>query len=559
MIGLKWKKKEWKQFGRQKMLEEQTIKFGFDMLGKTVGKFFEVMATKAAEKAWEPRAGGARTGIQCQTTQGPVSFYDGANASYSCDGNTAYCSGKDCKFGTSRNCSAGCFPIAASNSKKPENENEHDDGLSSIDGPGDESGMSLTKICEVLNGSEFAKEADAATVRNTLLTGAKAIVDVNSSLFDGGPGARSCGSTVAKTYEKDSNADIKTDIRGIKDSMRDDVKVPLGQGRLVVTDTAGAVKGDFEKKVQATIAEMDKAEQDKRKELETANPKPTEQQVKEAVAKARHEAMKTAWAKDPLKADLSKLGDAVAFNDVALHIEGAIEKHQKIMAAVKEGGTLDLRLKEATPATKFTAASDELKKFKASGTRDLAAAISKDLKTWQTKSAGSITGMRARALKHGGPGEQDYSEKQDHTIGRAKLAFAYMGGDIDQVRLAVGQDKSDPDTLATHKDKYKESGKPEYHKTDQNNDWVMKFDAEVTASEKATDIEWFDGKAADGGDQGGDQGDASKKPSTTRVSGLVTAVDPAAAGGVVGGHTKATKGTIDNIDSTTGGPRPGSS
>lgn len=37
-IDLKWKKKEWKEFGRQKMMEESAIKMGFDMFGKFAEK-----------------------------------------------------------------------------------------------------------------------------------------------------------------------------------------------------------------------------------------------------------------------------------------------------------------------------------------------------------------------------------------------------------------------------------------------------------------------------------------------------------------------------------------
>ena len=67
-MDLKWKKKEWSEFGRQKMLEESAIKMGFDMFGKFAEKaVLEPFANMIGNAV---AGGGDKIGWECEMVNG---------------------------------------------------------------------------------------------------------------------------------------------------------------------------------------------------------------------------------------------------------------------------------------------------------------------------------------------------------------------------------------------------------------------------------------------------------------------------------------------------------
>ncbi|MBI3296586.1 MAG: hypothetical protein HYZ75_00365 [Elusimicrobia bacterium] len=108
-IDLKWKKREWSSFGRQKMVEEAGIKMGFDLFGKLAEKaVVEPLGEAIAQRL---RPSGAASGVQCQTSSGPIALPNNAAGTYRCVDKKAQFFAKDGTPGQSVDCPAGCFPM----------------------------------------------------------------------------------------------------------------------------------------------------------------------------------------------------------------------------------------------------------------------------------------------------------------------------------------------------------------------------------------------------------------------------------------------------------------
>lgn len=73
-IDLKWKKKEWNEFGRQKSMEEAAIKMGFDMFGKFTEKAFIDPITGLIGQAIQG-SDGPQVGWECTFSDGTVKKY----------------------------------------------------------------------------------------------------------------------------------------------------------------------------------------------------------------------------------------------------------------------------------------------------------------------------------------------------------------------------------------------------------------------------------------------------------------------------------------------------
>ncbi|PJA12280.1 MAG: hypothetical protein CO113_17115 [Elusimicrobia bacterium CG_4_9_14_3_um_filter_62_55] len=197
MIGLKWKKKEWNQFGRQKAIEEGAIKLAFDSFGKIVVDPIAGVFKTLAEQRMEP-SGAAATGIQCvYPSAGPVRYTNSAEAKYFCANKTsARCQGKGCKF-TTESCENGCFSLpGSSNGNGNENNNNVDnapDRIGNVDKPGDASGLPLSEICAKLTAAKSLTNPDVNAVVTEMGEAAKAAADADASL--NGKAVPLCGAT----------------------------------------------------------------------------------------------------------------------------------------------------------------------------------------------------------------------------------------------------------------------------------------------------------------------------------------------------------------------------
>ncbi|TBR23897.1 hypothetical protein EPO15_05110 [bacterium] len=73
-LDLKWERKKWNEFGRQKMMEESALKLGFDMFGKFAEKAFINPLADAVGQA-VAGGGGSQVGWECTMTGGGVSKF----------------------------------------------------------------------------------------------------------------------------------------------------------------------------------------------------------------------------------------------------------------------------------------------------------------------------------------------------------------------------------------------------------------------------------------------------------------------------------------------------
>ncbi|TPW19682.1 MAG: hypothetical protein FD126_2444, partial [Elusimicrobia bacterium] len=108
-LDLKWEKKKWNQFGRQKMLEESAIKLGFDMFGKFAEK--AVIGPLGDFIGQSIIPSGSVTGVNCQTESGPVMLKNSDAGKYRCMGKTAQFFTKDGSPGNKMECPMGCFAL----------------------------------------------------------------------------------------------------------------------------------------------------------------------------------------------------------------------------------------------------------------------------------------------------------------------------------------------------------------------------------------------------------------------------------------------------------------
>ncbi len=106
-IALKWKKKEWKQFGRQKAIEEGAIKLMFDAFGKIIVDPISEGMKKLGGQIFEPPPSGGATHFKCATS-GAIHAIGG---SHKCISGNAFLMGPDNKWIKDDACGV-CTPIS---------------------------------------------------------------------------------------------------------------------------------------------------------------------------------------------------------------------------------------------------------------------------------------------------------------------------------------------------------------------------------------------------------------------------------------------------------------
>lgn len=164
-IALKWKKKEWNEFGKKKMIEEALYKIAIDkLLGEGL---FGPIGAWTAGLLGNNLPGGSPSGVTCQTDAGPIKLVNSGENTYKCHGKMAYMKYvKGSPTGTSTACNAGCFPFGSGSGTgtdtPPPDRGPQPGGLPGSELAGTELGKFL-KNCE--RGGQFFSEPESAVCK----------------------------------------------------------------------------------------------------------------------------------------------------------------------------------------------------------------------------------------------------------------------------------------------------------------------------------------------------------------------------------------------------------
>jgi len=430
-IGLKWKKKEWNQFGRQKALEEGAIKLAFDAFGKIIVEPIAEMGKKLAGQLVEP-SGASASSIVCYygagTNVGHKTLTNAGKIRYECIGNAAYSSTDGGPPVKVLDCAGGCRGAAGSATKTEEELNRDRNGRNQVfkPEPGNASGQGLGKICELLNDPKIKGSGVPAfeKFKGHLLSASKKIVGTRNSIVRMRGGSSDCGAT--KYYDPNGQNTVKWKLSNLQDNVI--TRDAVGALRKMNAGTLGPVN-----RVGEHVAALSKD--------------PVEAKLGEGMRTEVNRAEVQKWEAAKNNEPITKALEGIATNEanftkVDAALKAAEADHKPVAEALKKMRTE----MDAASATDLAAAQSALTtaladpQFKDPTGRKMAEDFFKDIsdkhRDWNT----ALGEQEKKSAMLGGTGE-DYApggEKTNHAIANTKAMLQGQLKLIDGAYVGIG-------------------------------------------------------------------------------------------------------------------------